>query len=93
MDAFREELMLRLARELAASHGTLFAAALLADMGVPLPLALAALGCRPRAPNVMGAETCVAGGAEECYVPACKPDAALLDQAQQADDGAVLDTE
>lgn len=46
MDAFREELMLRLARELATSHGTLFAAALLADMGVPLQLALATLASR-----------------------------------------------
>lgn len=43
MDVFRIELMLGLARELAASHGTFFAAALLADMGVPLPLALATL--------------------------------------------------
>lgn len=43
MDAFREKQMFRLARELAASHGTFYAAALLADMGVSLPLALAAL--------------------------------------------------
>lgn len=43
MDAFREEMMLRLARDLAISHGTFFAAALLAGMGVPLPKALEAL--------------------------------------------------
>lgn len=46
MDAFREEQMLRLARALANSHGTFFAAALLADMNVPLPLALASLSWR-----------------------------------------------
>lgn len=91
MDAFREELMLRLARELAASHGTLFAAALLADMGVPLPLALAALACRSRARNVMGAETCVAE-AKAYHFPACKPEA-LLDQTQQAHDRAILNSE
>jgi hypothetical protein len=43
MDAFQEELMLRLARELAVSHGTFFAAALLADMGVPFQTSLEAL--------------------------------------------------
>lgn len=43
MDTIREELMLRLARELAASHGTFFAAALLADMGVPFHTSLEAL--------------------------------------------------
>lgn len=43
MDASLEERMLRLAQELAISHGTFFAAALLAEMNVPLPLALASL--------------------------------------------------
>lgn len=43
MDAFQEELMLRLAQELAVSHGTFFAAALLADMGVPFQTSLEAL--------------------------------------------------
>lgn len=43
MDAFQEDLMLRLARELAVSHGTFFAAALLADIGVPFQTSLKAL--------------------------------------------------
>lgn len=43
MDASLEERMLRLAQELAISHGTFFAAALLADMDVPLSLALTVL--------------------------------------------------
>ena len=43
MDSFREELMLRLALELAASHGTMFAAALLADMDIPIHAALETL--------------------------------------------------
>jgi hypothetical protein len=47
MDAFQEELMLRLARELAVSHGTFFAAALLADMGVPFQTSLEALTSFP----------------------------------------------
>lgn len=51
MDAFREQQMLILARELAASHGTFFAAVLLADMGVSLPLALKVLALRPRTDN------------------------------------------
>lgn len=46
MNAFREEL--RLSRELATSHRTLFAAALLADVGILLPLALATLAGRHR---------------------------------------------
>jgi hypothetical protein len=48
MDAFREDLMLRLALELAASHGTFFAAALLAEMGVPFQTALEALTSHSR---------------------------------------------
>ena len=47
MDASLEERMLRLAQELAISHGTFFAAALLADMNVPLRTALVALACEP----------------------------------------------
>ena len=46
MNSFRGEMMLRLARELAISHGTFFAAALLADMGIPLSIALEALTCQ-----------------------------------------------
>ena len=46
MDAFLENKMLILARELAYSHGTFFAAALLAEMGVSLPQALTALARR-----------------------------------------------
>lgn len=46
MDSFREMILLRLARQLAVSHGTFYAAALLADMGISLPLALAALASR-----------------------------------------------
>ena len=49
MDASLDERMLRLAQELAISHGTFFAAALLADMNVPMPLALASLS-RPCLP-------------------------------------------
>lgn len=62
MYSFRVELMLRLARELATSHGTFFAAALLADMGVPLSLALAALACQPRATRLMRAGAPMDGG-------------------------------
>lgn len=62
MDAFMEELMLRLARELASSHGTFFAAALLADMGVPLTLALTALACQPCATSLMHVGAFVDGG-------------------------------
>jgi len=43
MDASLEERMLRLAQELAISHGTFFAAALLADIDVPLLKTLEAL--------------------------------------------------
>lgn len=46
MDAYGEKNLLMLARELASSHGTFFAAALLADMGVPLRVALATLASR-----------------------------------------------
>lgn len=54
MDASLEERMLRLAQELAISHGTFFAAALLADVGVPFPVALVALGGQPYAKDGMG---------------------------------------
>lgn len=45
MDArqIRDELLVLTAKELAASHGVFFAAALLADFGVPLKTALVAL--------------------------------------------------
>lgn len=39
----RDRLLLRAARELAISHGIFFAAAFLADLGVPLDRALIAL--------------------------------------------------
>jgi hypothetical protein len=40
---YRDEMMLALARELVGTHGVFFAAALLAEYGVPLHLALWAL--------------------------------------------------
>jgi hypothetical protein len=41
--AYRNVLFVLLARELSASHGVFFAAAFLADFGLPLPVALDAL--------------------------------------------------
>lgn len=53
MEEFLEKQMLILARELATSHGTFFAAVFLADMNVSLPMALTALVYSPRPGNVM----------------------------------------
>jgi hypothetical protein len=53
MDAFFKKQMLTLASELATSHGTFFAAALLAEVGVPLQLALTTLACRPQLDKVI----------------------------------------
>lgn len=51
MEASLEKRMLMLARELAVSHGTLFAATLLAEANVPLKRALIALARQRGAGN------------------------------------------